>query len=161
MNNISLLNFTELSYDPILMVLSWRNHEKVRKYMLNQDEISLKNHLDFIEYLKTTTEKLYFLVRQNDNFIGVIDFYNFKDSSCEFGLYANPEIKLAGIGKILTECCIKYAFDILGLKKLKLEVLSDNERAINLYKKYNFQEVGKKGVNNREVICMELRNENH
>ena len=82
MTNIKLLNFTELSYELTLMVLSWRNHEKVRKCMLNQDEISLNNHLAFIEYLKTTKEKLYFLVQQNDNFIGVIDFYNFKDALC-------------------------------------------------------------------------------
>ena len=156
MTNIKLLNFTELSYELTLMVLSWRNHEKVRKYMLNQDEISLKNHLDFIEYLKTTKEKLYFLVAQNDDFIGVIDFYNFKNSSCEFGLYANPEIKLAGIGKILIESSIEYAFDILKLSSLKLEVFADNEKAMCLYKRYGFKDSGIKTANDKNVICMEL-----
>ncbi len=126
--------------------------------MLNQDEISLKNHLDFIKYLKTTKEKLYFLVQKNDDFIGVIDFYNFKDSSCEFGLYANPEIKLAGIGKILTESSIKYAFDILKLSSLKLEVFSDNVKALGLYKSFNFKECVQKKIDEKTLILMELNN---
>ena len=158
MTNIKLLNFTELSYELTLMVLSWRNHEKVRKCMLNQDEISLNNHLAFIEYLKTTKEKLYFLVQQNDNFIGVIDFYNFKDSSCEFGLYANPEMKLAGIGKILTESSIKYAFDVLKLSSLKLEVFSDNAKALGLYRSFNFKEYAQKKIDEKTLISMELNN---
>lgn len=126
--------------------------------MFNQDEISLKNHLSFIKYLKTTKEKLYFLVQQNDDFIGVIDFYNFKDSSCEFGLYANPEMKLAGIGKILTESSIKYAFDVLKLSSLKLEVFSDNAKALGLYRSFNFKECAQKEIDEKTLISMELNN---
>jgi len=57
---------------------------------------------------------------------------------------------------VLEEVCIKYVFDLLRLNKLKLEVFSDNLRAINLYEKYNFKEVGVKSINDKKVICMEL-----
>jgi UDP-4-amino-4,6-dideoxy-N-acetyl-beta-L-altrosamine N-acetyltransferase len=53
---------------------------------------------------------------------------------------------------------IKYVFTILKLKKLKLEVFSDNQKALNLYEKFNFKETSKKIVNHKNVICMELSN---
>jgi len=58
------------------------------------------------------------------------------------------------------EVAIKYVFEYLKLEKLKLEVFSNNVKAINLYKKYNFKEDGTKTINDKEVICMELVNEN-
>jgi ribosomal protein S18 acetylase RimI-like enzyme len=44
----------------------------------------------------------------------------------------------------------------MKIKKLKLEVFSENERAINLYKKFKFKQTDVKEINNKEVICMEL-----
>jgi UDP-4-amino-4,6-dideoxy-N-acetyl-beta-L-altrosamine N-acetyltransferase len=161
-DNIVLVNFIDLTLEEKKMILSWRNHPSIKQWMYNSNDILLENHLNFIETLKNCTDKLYFLVKREDDYIGVIDFtnINFQIGECDFGLYTNPFEKVAGVGRMLEESCIKYAFDILGLKKLKLEVFCENERAINLYKKYNFQEVGKKEINNKEVICMELKNEN-
>jgi UDP-4-amino-4,6-dideoxy-N-acetyl-beta-L-altrosamine N-acetyltransferase len=100
----------------------------------------------------------YLVVKQNDIFLGVIYFTNINKQfkECYFGLYANPFAKIPGVGSILEEICIKYVFDILKLKKLKLEVFSDNDRALNLYKKFKFKEISSKIVNNKKVICMEI-----
>ena len=46
----------------------------------------------------------------------------------------------------------------MKLDKLKLEVFSDNKRAIKLYKEFDFKKTGTKIVNDKEVICMELEN---
>ena len=53
MNNIELINFTELNLSEVKMVLKWRNNPDVRKWMYNQDEILLENHLAFIKSLKS------------------------------------------------------------------------------------------------------------
>ena len=94
--------------------------------------------------------------------MGVIYFnkIDYENKSCHFGLYANPFEKTAGIGSILEEVCIKYAFEFLKLTRLKLEVFEDNAKAKNLYRKYKFQEVGEKIMNDKKIICMELENEN-
>ena len=73
-----------------------------------------------------------------------------------FGLYANPFERMAGTGQTLGEVCLKYILDLLNLNKIKLEVFSDNVRALNLYKKYNFKDTGMKSVNDRKVVCMEM-----
>jgi len=160
MQDTLLINFIDLSVDEKKMVLEWRNHPDTRRWMYTQDEISLENHLNFIESLKTREDKLYFIVKKDDNYIGVVDFYNFENNSCEFGLYSNPFLKMAGIGRVLEEISIDYVFKILKISVIKLEVFSDNIQVINLHKKYKFKETKRKIISDKEVVCMELKNEN-
>lgn len=159
--DIELIDFTDLTLKEKKMVLEWRNNENIKKWMLNQDDITLHNHLRYIESLKSSKEKKYMLVKKVAEYIGVIDFTNIdlKERSAHFGLYANPLKKIDGAGSILQKASIKYAFDILKLAKLKLEVFSENEKAIGLYKKFNFKKVSQETVENREIIHMELKNE--
>lgn len=159
LNNISLINFTNLTLEEKKMVLFWRNHPTIKQWMYNNDDIILENHLNFIETLKDCTDKLYFLVKQNDDYVGVVDFTKIDKESktSEFGLYANIELK--GLGNILLNSVCEYGFNTLNINKLIAEVFEENKKAINLYKKFNFQEIAKKIVNNRKVICMELKNE--
>ena len=161
LNNACLINFVELNKDTQLKILTWRNHPSIKKWMYTNDDILIDNHVNFISSLKDARDKQYFLVDKEEQQIGVIYFTNIDKNKkeCEFGLYANPFEKIAGVGQILEEICIKYAFDILKLKKLKLEVFSDNKKALNLYRKFNFKETDRKIVNDRDMICMELENE--
>ena len=140
------------------MILEWRNCPNIKKYMYTQDNISLENHLKFIDTLKNSEDKLYFLVKKDDEYIGVIDFINLTKYEVDFGFYANPLSKIVGIGRILEEISINFAFNTLKVKKLKLEVFEDNIQVRNLHKKYKFKETDEKIVNDKKVICMELKN---
>ena len=155
-NKIELINFIGASLEEKKMILEWRNHPNIRKWMYNQKEISLDSHLNFIELLKNLKDKIYFLVKMDEKYIGVIYFNNidYKDKSIYFGLYSNP--KITGIGKILLKIIIDYAFNILNMNTLKLEVFETNKKALNLYKKFNFKDIEKKIINNKKIILMEL-----
>ena len=152
----SLINFVDLTLDEKKIILSWRNHSSIREWMYNHDEITLENHLAFIESLKLFTNKLYFVVKQNTHFIGVIDFTKIEKEKCDFGLYANPFEKTLGIGTILMESGIRYAFDSLKISKLQLEVFENNTKALHLYKKFGFYESGVKILNDKKIVCMKL-----
>ena len=158
--NINLVNFIDLTLDEKKMIISWRNHLSVKQWMYSTNDITLENHLAFIESLKNSIDKLYFVVKQNSEYIAVIDFTEINNPEIYFGLYANPNVKIMGIGRILEKLCIDYAFNILKIDTLKLEVFTDNIQVRNLHKKFNFKETGTKTINNKEVICMELKNEN-
>ncbi len=160
MQNIKLLNFIDLKLEEKEMILKWRNHPEIRKWMYNQDEIKLEEHLNFIDSLKLRKDKLYFLVKKEDEFIGVIDFLDLDKKEIFYGIYSNPNSKIMGVGRILNEISIDFAFNSLKAHKLKLEVFEDNIQVRNLYKKYKFRETSQKYVNNKKVICMELENEN-
>lgn len=160
MQNIKLLNFIDLKLEEKEMILKWRNHPDIRKWMYNQDEIKFEEHLSFIESLKSRKDKLYFLVKKEDEFIGVIDFLDLDKKEIFYGIYSNPNSKIMGVGRILNEISIDFAFNSLKAHKLKLEVFEDNIQVRNLHKKYKFRETSQKYVNNKKVICMELENEN-
>lgn len=157
-NNLQLINFVELSLDDKKMILEWRNHPDIKKWMYNQEDIKLDDHLSFIESLKQRDDKLYFLVKQNNENIGVIDFIQIiKNESVHMGLYANPSV--FGKGKILINEIINYSFNILKVKKIISEVFVENKKAYNVYVKFNFHEISRKVESYKEVICMELKNE--
>lgn len=160
LNEIVLINFIDMTLDEKQMVLNWRNNKTIKQWMYNNENISLENHLSFIKSLEKATNKLYFLVKQNNNYIGVIDFTNIdiNQKSAEIGLYGNVNLK--GIGNTLMSSICEYGFNHLNFNTLIAEVFIDNKRAIHLYEKFNFQKVNEKMVNNKKVICMELKNEN-
>ena len=155
MKDIKLINFIDLSQEEKMMILEWRNKIDIQKWMHTQNDISLEEHLDFIDSLKTIKDKLYFLVKKDDIYIGVINFTQIKQNeSLHMGVYTNPDLK--GYGKILLETIINFSFEILKVEKIFSEVYFENERAYILYKRYNFIEIGKKSLNNRKIIIMEL-----
>ncbi len=156
--DIKLLNFSNLSLAEQKMILEWRNNPSVRKWMFSQEVIDLKSHINYISSLKDNKDKIYFLVKQFSNCLGVIDFTQITTKSAYIGLYSNPDLK--GVGTILMKNIIEYGFGKLNVENLLSEVFSDNQKAISLYKKFNFKEIDRKLVDSREVILMELNNEN-
>jgi UDP-4-amino-4,6-dideoxy-N-acetyl-beta-L-altrosamine N-acetyltransferase len=159
---ISLVNFIDLTNDERLKVLEMRNHPEIRKWMYSQELIPIESHLKFICSLKKNVKEQYFLVSKSEKWIGVLCFINIKASTSEseFGFYANPFEITPGAGRILEMASIHYAFEILHLEKLKLEVFCNNKKVVNLHNKYQFECVGNKKVGKKDVLCMELHKAN-
>jgi UDP-4-amino-4,6-dideoxy-N-acetyl-beta-L-altrosamine N-acetyltransferase len=153
---VELCNYVNLNADNKTLVLNMRNHPEIRKWMYNQDDILEDAHLRFIQSLENDIDRRYFLVKKHSNIIGSINFSQIDlHDSVEFGLYANPFESQKGLGAILEAIVTHYAFKELGVNKLKLEVLSNNERAINFYKKYGFKLIDARKVNNKDMLYME------
>ena len=156
MQNSKLINFTDLSLEEKTMVLEWRNHPYIRKWMYNSQEISLEEHLKFILSLKNSDDKFYFLVKNKNKYIGVVDLTSINniEKKAELGLYAKPNLK--GVGKELIQTIIDYAFNTYGLKYLDANAYIQNTHAIKLYEYFNFKEYHR----DNKIIYMELKNEN-
>ena len=152
---LELLNFKELSPKELEMVLEWRNTKEIQKWMLTREDISLQTHLNFVNSLANAKDKEFFLVKDENSPIGVINFTDITPKSCSFGLYKNPQIN--GVGDKLMRTICDYAFNRLKIDKLKAEVFTNNEKAIQLYKKYNFIEKQRVKYKERELILMELQ----
>lgn len=134
---IQLLNFTTLNLSQKELVLTWRNHPSIRKWMIHNNEISLEDHLHFIDRLSSTTEKCYFLLQKESDYLGVINLTNITKESAELGIYAHPDMR--GVGHILMNALIDYAVT-LGLSKIIANVFVNNVRALRLYQKFDFKE---------------------
>ncbi|EAI3898579.1 UDP-4-amino-4,6-dideoxy-N-acetyl-beta-L-altrosamine N-acetyltransferase [Campylobacter coli] len=128
-------DFIHLNDYEIKLVWQWRNDKKISQFMKTK-YIDFQEHLNFIIALKKDQTKKYFLVLKDDEVIGVIYFINITQDSCEFGLYAKPNLK--GVGQILMQEIKKYAFEILKIKELKACVFKQNKKALDLYLKSGF-----------------------
>ena len=133
-----------------------RNHPEIKKWMHNKDNISNTTHFEFIKSLENKMDRRYFLVKHNNNIMGSINFseidlYN----SVEFGIYTNPFLQLRGVGRLLDAAISHYAFIELNVNKIKLEVFSNNERAIHFYSKCGFEFINTKSVNHQDIMHME------
>ncbi|MCK9371616.1 MAG: UDP-4-amino-4,6-dideoxy-N-acetyl-beta-L-altrosamine N-acetyltransferase [Sulfuricurvum sp.] len=154
---IRLIPFGDMDDTRKRMVLSWRNHNNVRIWMVHHDIIALDTHLHFIQSLEKRPDKAYFLVQRDEEYLGVIDFNAITHDSAELGIYANPD--LHRVGTILMETLLEYAFNTLNLTRLYANVFSDNIRAKHLYEKFDFTETGRITSEGREMICMERTHE--
>ena len=78
--NYEVIDFTQIEDLHLKkQILEWRNDESIRKWMYNSDIISLEQNLSFIDSLKYKKDKVYFLVKRNNEYIGVFYVVDRKD----------------------------------------------------------------------------------
>ena len=155
MKEIHLINFTQCSSDELAMILEWRNAKQIQKWMLNDADIKLSSHLAFVNSLNESSNKLYFLIKEEKAYLGVVDFTDITQESSHIGLYKNPN--LYGVGEKLMQVICDYATKTLHLRKLYAEVFVQNQKAIELYKKFGFTQVNLRVIDTKELLTMEYK----
>lgn len=144
-DDFKLVNFVNLTPEESRIVRNWRNSKIIRFWMFNDELISDKEHDNFLKHLAHSKTKVYWLVKEKERSIGVIYLtrISWRHRNAYLGMYVNPGMVHKGFGKKLLHIALKIAFDFLQLHSLKLEVVEDNEIAINLYRKFGFEEEGR------------------
>ena len=145
-NGAEIINFLNLSSEEREMVLNWRNHDNVRMWMYCNNKISLNEHINFIDQLVGDTNNFYWAVKNKDGiYLGTIylNKTDFKNKHAYIGIYSNPYNEIKNKGNLLIKCVKKLAFEVAELHTLKLEVIDNNIKAINFYKKSGFSEEGR------------------
>jgi UDP-4-amino-4,6-dideoxy-N-acetyl-beta-L-altrosamine N-acetyltransferase len=137
---IEVLNFTNVGNSEIVKILEWRNHPIVRQFSNNHEEISVNEHKAFIDKLRISNSREYYFVKLRSRKIGggVIHFNDITADEANIGLYKDLESEMHKVGEILMDIIMIIAKE-KGLKKLKLDVLKNNGRALVLYGRYKFR----------------------
>ena len=135
-----------------------------------QDLQEIKNCLDteydnFWSYQTLESEinsesSIYIIIKNNQNLIlGFTGIKVILDEAELMNIVVKKDFRNCGIGAILLKNIIKKARE-LEIKKIYLEVNDTNLPAINLYKKFNFKQIGirKKyyGHNNGSLMDLSL-----
>jgi len=145
-DDVEIINFLNISNEEREMVLDWRNHENIRKWMYSDNIISPGEHINFINRLANDSNNFYWVVKTKGGFyLGTIylNKTDFKHKHVYIGIYSNPYNKNKSKGHLLIQCIKKLAFEIAGLHTLKLEVIDSNQKAIDFYTKSGFSEEGR------------------
>jgi RimJ/RimL family protein N-acetyltransferase len=113
------------------------------------------------EYRKTEDERREFIQRKLDNpaeililaelggeIVGNIDFHvgsrQRTAHAGEFGMGMLPRVRSRGLGTLLLNRLIAWAQEVPQLEKINLRVISNNPRAMALYRKLGFLEEGRR-----------------
>jgi len=150
--NYQFVNFKELNEQQKLMVLDWRNHESIRKWMYNSDPISLEDHLKFIEALKTDPFKIFLLVKRKGQFIGTYSLVNIQNNTGEGGFYLSPYLENVNFSVEFCYATFDYVFNELGFDKITGYALKDNKNANSLNNFFGFSQTAtSKAINGVET----------
>lgn len=129
---------------------SWKNNRKIYKFLgggfmpvsIDTQEQWLENIID------TTSNNKRFIIERVDNNkpIGLIGLYdiNWIHRTAEIGLFIGDGSEQGnGYAKIAYEIIESFAKKDLNLRKIKLFVVYNNNKALSLWKSVGFSEIGK------------------
>ena len=120
------------------MVLGWRNSDAVKKYFIFRGEITREQHLSWLhdKVEKGIVAQFIICTAETDTPVGSVYLQNIDPvhKNAEFGIFIGEACALGkGYGTEAASLIVAHGFDALGLHKIYLRVLTDNERAIASY----------------------------
>lgn len=151
-----------MTQEDLERVLTWRNHEDVRRYMYTQHEISLAEHTRWFERASQDSSRHLLVFECNTMPLGFINLHQIAPGGvAEWGFYVAPDAT-KGTGRQLGQAALHYAFIHAGLHKLCGQSLAYNERSIKFHCSLGFQQEGIlrdqhfDGQNYHDVVCFGL-----
>jgi len=128
----------------------WRNDLQLKKLaMMHPFPVTLESEKEWIESIskKKDNQLIFFSIceRKDGNLIGFVKLFNINwvHRFCYFGIVIGEDsARGQGYGFETLKLISEYAFDVLNINKIILEVININQTAIKLYKKFGFKEEG-------------------
>jgi putative acetyltransferase len=112
----------------------------LREYGLQPDAASTDKDLDSIEETYFLNNGFFGVLIENDLVVATIGLHRVTADTCELRkMYSHPSQRGKGVGKQLMAFALSKAKE-LGYQRVVLETASPLKEAINLYKKFGFQE---------------------
>lgn len=126
----------------------WMNDLEIALPLGNASEIySLEKEREALEHLSKANYNFAIVEIQSDKLLGNISLFdiNLIHRKAEVGIFIGDKDKWGqGIGMEAMKLILEFGFKIVGLNNILLKVFSFNERAIKLYKKIGFEEIGRR-----------------
>ena len=121
----------------------WMKDETVtRWFRFNTDNITMESTKEFIlkNDNKGKVNYHYAIVDDNDEYLGTVSLknINYDDLNGEYAIVLRKAAQGKGAGSFATKEIQRIAFEELGLHRIYLNVLSDNEHAWKLYEHWGF-----------------------
>ena len=144
------IRLTTLEDCDIEKIFEWTNVPSIRDLTMHPRlPVPKQSVMDWVNELRhqRSVSKIVFGIRVSNELVGMALLHELDQFQRKtiIGLYiGGASNQSRGIGFVATSLLIDYAFNGLDLRKISLEVISENNKAINLYKKLGFIHEGTK-----------------
>ena len=127
--------------------------------------ITIEKEKEYLESILRSDKQLYLIAIDNNEIVGTAVFSSYTKPRLAHRAEISLSVKKAmwgnHIGTRFMEEIIDFAKNIANIEIISLEVRSDNERAIALYKKFGFETIGTfpcfMKINGEDVNCDIMR----
>jgi len=143
-----------LCHDEVEKYTEWVNDMETGLYVLFASSvIDINKERSILEYLSKHDTVMAIVEKECNKSVGICGLHNRNDvhRTANFGIFIGDKNYWGqGIGTEATMLMLDYAFQVLNLNSVHLEVVDFNKRAIACYDKCGFKYAGKK----RQAIFM-------
>lgn len=131
-----------IELDDAVNIVKWRNDPEIKRWMFNQDQITLETHLNWFHSLKSNRIDYVICDIENEKPIGTLNFINIKYKKAEAGkMLGDKEYWGKGYAKEAFKLWIDFGFSELGLEVITVQTMAENIGNIKLNEKLAFKEV--------------------
>ncbi|RFA33376.1 hypothetical protein CAI16_14965 [Virgibacillus dokdonensis] len=134
--------------EDVKLLNEWKNDEETFRFLGGGFmPVSLDQHKEWMDSIIDTTgeNKRFMICTKDKNPIGMVGLYdiNWVHRTCEIGIYIGEQnVRGKGYGKEACSLIEEFARKYLNLRKIKLNVVFENAKAIHLWEKLNYEIVG-------------------
>lgn len=135
---------TPITYDDCEDFIRWRNSDFIKSHFIYRKDLTIEDQKNWIKTKVETGQVIQFIIwdKVDNKKIGCvyIQKIDMDKKEGEFGILIGEESYTGGgRGTESAKLINEYAFDKVGLKRIYLRVLKDNERARRAYEKVGFE----------------------
>lgn len=138
------INYVKVSLDLIKDYVDMINDINVQKFISREKRIyTVDEEIEWIKCKKQDNALIFSMIEKGTNkFIGNIEIMEIKNNVGEVGIAITSSMQDKHFGQEALTALINYAFNILKLDGLDLNVYSSNKRGIHCYEKVGFVQIG-------------------
>ncbi len=128
-------------YDAPLMLECLKDPQINGNFRFESEKITMNNIYDFIRKSQCMDINVHFAVTdESDEYFGTVSLKNIdlSSKSAEYAIVLRSCAHGRGYGYVATVKILEYAFYNLGLDRVYLNVLSNNEKAVKFYERFGF-----------------------
>lgn len=128
-------------------ILKWRNSKQVKENFIYRKKLTEIQHQNWLDTIIEQKKAFQFIIVEKENNKDIGSVYlrdiDLENKKAEFGIFIGEADSMGkGFGTEATRLIVEYGFNELKLNKIFLRVFTENEQAINCYKRVGFREQG-------------------
>jgi len=126
--------------EDLAMILEWRNAPAVRNNMYTNHVISPEEHAQWWKRMCADQSVRLLLLEDDGEALGFVSFTNYtgRDGTATWAFYSGHSSK-KGVGSMMEQAALEYAFEDLKLYRLECEVLSFNQAVVDFHARHGFE----------------------
>lgn len=132
-----------MTADDLALVLEWRNHPNIRRFMLTQHEIATEEHRHWFDIVSKDNSRKQLLFEDGAGVpLGYVQLIGANDGGiADWGFYMAPNAA-KGTGRRMGKVTLAFAFQEIGLHKVCGQALDFNTASLRFHRRLGFQQEG-------------------